>query len=70
MAEGTGFEPAVALRRHLFSRQAHSTTLPPLRGDADVRPRVNSNHSRGILEMTISTISSEIENYEIVIHSG
>ena len=31
MAEGTGFEPAMPLRTYLFSRQAHSTTLPPLR---------------------------------------
>ena len=30
MAEGTGFEPAMPLQAYLFSRQAHSTTLPPL----------------------------------------
>ena len=34
MAEGTGFEPAIPLPVYLFSRQAHSTTLPPLRGAA------------------------------------
>jgi hypothetical protein len=29
-AERTGFEPAVGLRLHRFSKPAHSTTLPPL----------------------------------------
>src|SRR3954469_11768934 len=31
-AEGAGFEPAVRLHGLRFSRPAHSTTLPPLRG--------------------------------------
>ena len=31
MAEREGFEPSVALRQHMISNHAHSTTLPPLR---------------------------------------
>ena len=33
-AEGAGFEPAVRLHALWFSRPAHSTALPPLRGFA------------------------------------
>jgi site-specific DNA recombinase len=33
MAEGAGFEPAVRSHGLWFSRPAHSTALPPLRGD-------------------------------------
>ena len=32
LAEREGFEPPEPLRAHLISSQAHSTTLPPLRG--------------------------------------
>ncbi len=31
MAERGGFEPPVPVKTHLLSRQAHSTTLAPLR---------------------------------------
>ena len=54
MAEGTGFEPAMPLPTYLFSRQAHSTALPPLRRGARVSQRnrtVNkSNSNPGVSE--------------------
>ena len=46
MAEGTGFEPAMPLRTYLFSRQAHSTALPPLRrSDGQNRTKDKSNRN-------------------------
>ena len=53
MAEGTGFEPAMTLPPYLFSRQAHSTALPPLRRvirflieTAKTVTKSNSNYSQ------------------------
>ena len=56
MAEGTGFEPAMPLPTYLFSRQAHSTALPPLRRDARVSLRnrtVNKSNSNTCVSETV-----------------
>ena len=50
MAEREGFEPSVALRQHMISNHAHSTTLPPLRcadGSRDRDPSFGRTGKQG-----------------------
>src|SRR5271154_4787225 len=69
MAEREGFEPPEPLRAHLISSQAHSTTLPPLRGGhlaAESRPkcRLSGGRSRGMLpSLDIGVPGTQIDRF-------
>ena len=41
MAVGVGFEPTEPVKVHFFSKEAHSTTLPPNHFAATVQEAVN-----------------------------
>ena len=47
LAERGGFEPPVRLPVHMISNHAHSTTLSPLHGADDLRPKAVAIRRRG-----------------------